>query len=85
MNKFRPFAIVACGCMCLAAQPLFAGNHTATVQQAAGASWIDPAIWTPSGDQAPHAGDTYETIAGGNPTRLSNPVNGSDVIFGGIS
>jgi hypothetical protein len=85
MNKSRPFAIVACGCMCLAAQPLLAVNHTTNVQQAGGANWLAPAIWTPNDGLAPHAGDTYEAIAGGNPTRLRNPIDGNDVIFGGDS
>ena len=41
---------------------LQAANVTMNIQQAAGANWNDPLIWTPNG--APSAGNTYEVIAG---------------------
>src|ERR1043165_8136661 len=48
-----------------------AANFTTTVQQAAGANW-NGTIWQPGG-VAPTAGNTYQCVAGGNPTRLRNP------------
>src|SRR5712671_7114744 len=52
-----------------------AANFTTAVQQAAAQRW-DGAIWNP-GPVAPTAGNTYECIAGGNPTRIRNPNSGS--------
>jgi autotransporter-associated beta strand protein len=70
----------------VASSQAFAVNHTTSVQQAGGTNWNDPAIWTPNDGLAPHAGDTYEVILGAtNPARLRNPINGSDVVFGGDS
>jgi len=53
------------------AQPANAALFTTTVQQAAGTNW-NGLIWNPGG-VAPSAGNTYEAIAGGNPTRIRNP------------
>ena len=52
-----------------------ADNFTTTVQQGTGNKWND-AIWQPGG-VAPTPGNTYECIAGGNPTRVRNPASGS--------
>jgi hypothetical protein len=60
------------------------GAHiTSSVQQAAGTNWNAPAIW--SNNAAPSAGNTYELLPGGNPTRLRNPEGGGTHTFGGDS
>src|SRR5690349_2148091 len=46
-------------------------NYTTTAQQNAGVSWNTGSIW--SNGLAPSAGNTYEMLAGGNPTRVRNP------------
>src|ERR1051325_10112802 len=53
----------------------YAANFTTAVQQGTTARW-DAAIWNP-GPVVPTAGNTYECIAGGNPTRIRNPNSGS--------
>src|SRR5205807_2660296 len=58
-----------------------AANFTTAIQQGGGNKWTD-AIWNP-GPVAPTAGNTYECIAGGNPTRIRNPASGSgDPVLG---
>src|SRR3954451_24242254 len=58
-----------------------AANFTTTTQQAAGANWSG-AIWQST---TPTAGNTYECIAGGNPTRVRNPTTGGIQTFPGDS
>lgn len=53
------------------ANPANAALFTTNVQQAAGSNWLGT-IWSP-GAVAPTAGNTYEAIAGGGPTRIRNP------------
>jgi hypothetical protein len=62
-----------------------AADVTTAAQQAAGANWNAPAIW--SDGLAPSAGKTYRLIAGGNPSRLRNPVltAGQTTTFAGDS
>ncbi|HEY0552168.1 MAG TPA: PA14 domain-containing protein, partial [Verrucomicrobiae bacterium] len=64
---------------------LRAADVTSAAQQAAGANWNAPAIW--SDGLAPSAGKTYRLIAGGNPSRLRNPVlaAGQTTTFAGDS
>ena len=58
-----------------------AANLTTMVQQGTGNKWSD-AIWQPGG-VVPVAGNTYECVAGGNPTRVRNPASGSgDAVIG---
>ncbi len=54
---------------------LQAANFTTTVQQGTAAHWSQT-IWQP-GAVTPTAGNTYQALAGGNPTRLRNPASGS--------
>src|SRR5436190_7679330 len=58
-----------------------AANFTTAVQQAASAHWSN-SVWNP-GPTFPTPGNTYQAIAGGNPTRLRNPASGSgDAVIG---
>src|ERR1051325_4789638 len=59
----------------------YAANFTTAVQQGTSAHWSQ-AIWQP-GAVTPTAGNTYECVAGGNPTRVRNPASGSgDPVIG---
>ena len=67
------------------ASALQAANVTTAVQQAAGANWNLNTIW--SDNTSPTAGNTYQVIAGGNPSRVRNPVlaSGQVTTFAGDS
>src|SRR5437867_7109693 len=63
------------------AATISAANLTTAVQQGTAANWL-AAIWQP-GPVGPTAGNTYECIAGGGPTRVRNPASGSgDPVIG---
>ena len=71
-------ALLACF---LIATRAIAANFTTTVQQGTTAHWAQT-IWQPGG-VAPSSGNTYQCIAGGNPTRVRNPASGSgDPVIG---
>src|ERR1044071_7692024 len=58
-----------------------AANFTTAIQQGGGNHWSN-SIWQP-GPTFPTAGNTYQCIAGGNPTRIRNPASGSgDAVIG---
>src|ERR1051326_7640867 len=67
----------------LGAGAALAANFTTSVQQAAGQNW-SAAIWNP-GPVSPTAGNTYECIAGGGPTRVRNPAAAGVQTFPGDS
>src|SRR5688572_10945754 len=68
-------------CLGLIGTSMQAANFTTAVQQGTSAHWAQ-GIWQP-GAVTPTAGNTYQAIAGGNPTRLRNPASGSgDSVIG---
>src|SRR2546430_16371397 len=67
--------IVALFVLFIASVTSRAANFTTAVQQVGTGRW-DAGIWNP-GAVTPTAGNTYEAIAGGNPTRLRNPNSAS--------
>jgi hypothetical protein len=78
LRFFLTFVVVLCACIATRA-----ANFTTAVQQAGGLNWSQ-AIWQPGG-VTPTAGNTYECVAGGNPTRIRNPVSGGIQTFPGDS
>ena len=75
--------LLCCAALSGTATSLHAANFTTAVQQAAGANWSQ-GIWQP-GAVVPVAGNTYEVVAGGNPSRVRNPVSGGIQTFPGDS
>src|SRR5207249_4928084 len=70
-------------CLLVLQSSVQADNFTTTVRQAIGENWNGP-IWQPGG-VSPAAGNTYECLAGGGPTRLRNPATAGVQTFPGDS
>ncbi len=73
MSGIRSILMWAAGSALLAgAGAARAALVTTITQQAAGTDWTQAGIW--SNNAAPSAGNTYEALAGGGPTRLRSPM-----------
>jgi hypothetical protein len=71
----RPNVYLFIGFVVLISVATRAAHFTTAVQQGTSANWLQP-IWQP-GPVSPTAGNTYECVAGGNPTRIRPPASGS--------
>src|ERR1043166_15284 len=77
------FVLFAALCICLGVK---ASNFTTAVQQGSTSptsNWFTNntgvGIWQP-GNATPSTGNSYECVAGGNPTRIRNPTYGGSVL-----